>query len=103
MEDRRRMHLFKGKAQIITAPEFQKLVKDIQEKQHLEKERKEVRAQERKRKADASVALEDQKAQLLERYHEDMASYEEECAALAADGVPKKFWPKKPGQRNLLI
>jgi hypothetical protein len=25
-----------------------------------------------------------------------MASYKEECTALAADGVPKKFWPKKP-------
>lgn len=25
-----------------------------------------------------------------------MASYSEECATLAADGVPKKFWPKKP-------
>jgi len=25
-----------------------------------------------------------------------MASYREECATLAADGVPKKFWSKKP-------
>ena len=25
-----------------------------------------------------------------------MASYKEECAALAADGVAKKFWLKKP-------
>jgi hypothetical protein len=95
-QDRQRQHLFKGKAQIVTAPEFQKLVKDIQEKHHLEKERKEMRAEERKRKADANAALEDQKAQLIERYKEDMASYEDECAALAADGVPKKFWPKKP-------
>ena len=96
VQDKQRGHLFKGKAQIVTAPEFQKLVKDIQEKHHLEKERKELRAEERKRKADANAALEDQKAQLLERYKEDMASYKEECASLAADSVPKKFWPKKP-------
>ena len=30
------------------------------------------------------------------RYNEDIVSYKEECATLAADGVPKKFWPKKP-------
>ena len=30
------------------------------------------------------------------KYNEDMASYNEECTTLAADGVPKKFWPKKP-------
>ena len=59
MQDKQRGHLFKGKAQFVTAPEFQKLVKDIQEKQHLEKERKEMRAEERKRKADANAALED--------------------------------------------
>ena len=47
-------------------------------------------------KADANVALEHQKRQLLEKYNEDMASYNEECTALAADGVTKKFWPKKP-------
>ncbi len=51
---------------------------------------------ERKKKADANAALEHWKGQLIERYNEDMASYNEECATLAADGVPKKFWPKKP-------
>jgi hypothetical protein len=55
-----------------------------------------MRAEERKKKADANAALEHWKAQLIERYNEDMASYKEECATLAADGVPKKFWPKKP-------
>ena len=96
VQDKQRQHLFNGKVQIITAPEFQKLVKDIQEKRHLEKDRKERRAEERKRNADANAALKDQKAQLIERYNEDMASHKEECAALAADGIPKKFWPKKP-------
>jgi hypothetical protein len=55
-----------------------------------------MRAEERKRKADANAALEDRKAQLIKGYNEDMASYKDECASLAADGVPKKFWPKKP-------
>ena len=96
MKDRKRQRLFDGKVQIITAPEFQKLVKDMKEKLHLEKEQKEVRATERKKKADANAALEHWKGQLIERYNENMASYNEECATLAADGVPKKFWPKKP-------
>jgi len=96
VKDKKRQRLFDGKAQIVTAPEFQKLVKDMQEKLHLEKEQKEVRAKERKKKADANAALEHWKGQLIERYNEDMASYNEECATLAADGVPKKFWPKKP-------
>jgi len=90
----RRRHLFDGKVQIATAPEFRKLVKDMQEKHRLE-EQKEARAEERK-KADANAALNHWKSQLVERYNEDMASYSEECATLAADGVPKKFWPKKP-------
>ena len=55
-----------------------------------------MRAEERKRKADANAALKDWKAQLIKRYDEDMASYKEECNALAAESVPKKFWPKKP-------
>jgi hypothetical protein len=42
------------------------------------------------------VALQHWKAQQLERYNEDMASYQEECTTLAANGVPKKFWPRKP-------
>ena len=96
VKDRKRQRLFDGKAQIVTAPEFQKLVKDMQEKLHLEKEQKEVRATERRKKADAKEALEHWKGQLIERYNENMASYNEECATLAADGVPKKFWPKKP-------
>ena len=95
MQNKQRQQLFKGQAQIVTAPEFQKLVKDIQEKQHFEKERKGMRAEERKNKADANAALKDWKAQLIKRY-EDMVSYKEECDALAADGVPKKSWPKKP-------
>jgi len=95
-QEKQRQQLFKGKAQIVTAPEFQNLVKDIHEKHHLEKERKEMRAEERKRKANANAALKDWKVQLLERYDEDMASYKEECVILAADGVPKKYWPKKP-------
>ena len=86
---RARQHLFDGRAQITTAPEFRKLVKDMQEKNRLEKEQKEVRAEERKKKADANAALGDWKARLVERYNE-------ECATLAANGVPKKFWPKKP-------
>ena len=45
---------------------------------------------------DANAALQHWKAQQIKRYNEDMASYQEECATLAADGVPKKFWPKKP-------
>src|SRR5882757_8483132 len=93
---RARQHLFDGRAQITTAPEFRKLVKDMQEKNRLEKEQKEVWAEERKKKADANAALGDWKARLVERYNEDMASYNEECATLAADGVPKKLWPKKP-------
>ena len=96
MKDRKGHHLLDGRAQIATAPEFQKLVKDIQEKNDLEKKQKEARAEERKRKADANVALQHWKAQQLETYSEDMASYQEECATLAADGVPKKFWPRKP-------
>ncbi len=72
------------------------MVKDIQEKHRFEKERKEMRAEERKRQADANAVLKGWKAQLFKRYDEDMASYKEECAALAADGVPKKYWPKKP-------
>ena len=67
----------------------------MQEKYCLEKEQKEARAEERK-KADANAALDHWKSQLVERYNEDMASYSEECATLAADGIPKKFWPKKP-------
>ena len=54
------------------------------------------KAKERKKKAGANAALGHWKGQLPERYNEDMASYKEECTALAADGVPKKFWPKKP-------
>ena len=42
MKDRRRHQLFDGKAQISTAPEFQNLVKDLQEKHFLEKEQKEA-------------------------------------------------------------
>jgi hypothetical protein len=42
VKDRKRQRLFDGKAQIVTAPEFQKLVKDMQEKLHLEKEQKEA-------------------------------------------------------------
>ena len=91
MKDKKRQRLFDGKVQIVTAPEFQKLVKDMQEKLHLEKGQKEARATERKKKADPNAALEHWKGQLLERYNEDMASYNEECATLAADGVPKKF------------
>ena len=67
-----------------------------QRKHCLEKEQKEAQAEERNKKSDMNAALQHQKAQLIERYNEDMASYDEECAALAADGVPKKFWPKKP-------
>ena len=96
VKDRKGHHLLDGKVQIATAPEFQKLVKDIQEKKSLEKKQKEARAEERKKKADANAALQHLKAQQIERYNEDMASYQEECATLAADGVPKKFWPKKP-------
>ena len=96
MKDKKRQRLFGGKAEIVTAPGFQKLVKDMQEKLHLEKGQKEAQAKERKKKADANVALEHWKGQILERYNEDTASYNEECATLAADGVPTKFWPKKP-------
>ena len=45
---------------------------------------------------DANAALQHWKAQQIERYNEDIVSYQEECTTLAADGVPKKFWPKKP-------
>ena len=51
--------------------------------------------EERKKRADANAALQHLEAQQIERYNDDMASYQEECATLAADGVPKKFWPKK--------
>ena len=68
VKDRKGHHLLGGKAQITTAPEFQKLVKGIQEKNHLEKEQKEAQAEERKRKADVNAALQHQKAQQIERY-----------------------------------
>jgi len=68
----------------------------MQEKRHLEEEQEEVQAKERRKKADANAALEHRKRQLIERYNEDMASYNEECTTLASDGVPKKFWLKKP-------
>ena len=42
MKDKKRQRLFDGKAQIVTAPEFQKLVKDMQEELHFEKEQTEV-------------------------------------------------------------
>ena len=45
---------------------------------------------------DANAALQHWKAHQIEIYNEGMASYQEERATLAADGVPKKFWPKKP-------
>jgi len=67
----------------------------MQEKYCLEKEQKEACTEERK-KVGANAALDHWKSQLVERYNEDMASYSEECATLTADGIPKKFWPKKP-------
>ena len=36
------------------------------------------------------------KAQVIGKYKNDMASYHEQCTTLAADGVLKKLWPKKP-------
>jgi len=96
MKDKKGHHLMDGREQIATAPEFHKLVKDMQEKKQLEKEQKEAWAEERKKKASANAALQHQKAQRIKRYNEDMASYQEECTTLAANGVLKKFWPKKP-------
>ncbi len=48
------------------------------------------------KKAEANAALKDWKAGLLKRYNENMASYNEQCATLAANGTRKKHWPKKP-------
>ena len=73
MKDRKGHHLLGGKAQISTAPELQKLVKEIQEKKHLEKKQREAQAEERKRKANANVALQHWEAQQIKRYNEDMA------------------------------
>jgi len=63
MKDKKGHHLLDGRAQIATAPEFRKLVKDMQEKKRLEKEQKEAWAEERKKKASANAALQHQKAQ----------------------------------------
>ena len=43
-----------------------------------------------------NIVLGDWKAWLIESYNEDIASYDEEYATLAAYDVPKKLWPKKP-------
>ena len=48
------------------------------------------------KKAKANAVLKDWKAGLLERYNENMASYNEQCATLTANGTQKKQWPKKP-------
>ena len=40
--------------------------------------------------------LKDQNKWLIKRDKEEMASYSEECATLAANGTPKRLWPKKP-------
>jgi len=82
------MHVRSPISQITTAPEFQKLVKDMKKKHCLGKEQKEAQAEEQRWKADANAALEHWKAQLLKRYNEG-------CITLAAGGVPKKLWPKK--------
>jgi len=52
---------------------------------------------ERKKTADGNAALEHWKGQLIERYNEDMASYNEGCTTFAAE-----VSPRNSGQRNLL-
>ena len=84
----------------MTVPEFKKLVKDMQEKYCLEEQKE---AQAKRGRRDANAALDHWTSQLVERYNEDMASYSEECANLAANGIPKELWPKEPLERITLM
>ena len=108
VKDRKRQWLFDGKAQIITVPEFQKLVKDIQEKLHLKKEQKEAQAKERKKKADAIAALGHWKGQLLERYNEDIVAKVGEVSNVAqitqvCKGEMAERWSEELSSQSLCL
>jgi hypothetical protein len=88
--------LFEGKAVALTADEFEAKLRMMAQKRAADAAEKEQRAATRATKKDARTALESRWEEMKKAHALEIQAWGSECAKQMAEGVPKRYLPKKP-------